>query len=308
MPLDPQAQAQLDALAALNIPDFATMTPQQARATFEGMRPDIEPTPVARVENRSVSLADGEVAVRIYSPENANGGALVFFHGGGWVFGDLESHDETCRVLAAGAGVTVIATDYRLAPETRFPGAAEDCYGVTCWVADNAAELGVDPGRIAIGGDSAGGNLSAVVAQMARDRRGPEICFQLLIYPVTDADFDTGSYLDNAEGYFLTRAGMMWFWDHYVPDPQDRANPYCAPIRAADLSGLPPAFVLSAEFDPLRDEGEAYGRALAAAGVSVSAQRYDGMLHGFFATPGMTVAETAQRDAVAALGEATAAR
>jgi acetyl esterase len=206
---------------------------------------------------------------------------LVYLHGGGWVIGTLDSYDATCRELAQGAGCVVVSVDYRLAPEHRYPAAPEDCYAAVQWVAANAASLGADAKRLAVGGDSAGGNLSAVVSQMARDRGGPAIRFQLLIYPVTDADFTRRSYVDNAEGYLLTTASMRWFWDHYVPEQAKRAEPYASPLRAADLSGLPPAWVCTAEFDPLRDEGEAYAKRLQQAGVSTTLTRFDGLIHGF---------------------------
>jgi acetyl esterase len=283
VPLDPQSRTILDLMAQMNIPDFSTLSPEDARKLFDQMPRPQPPTPVTGVEDRAVPGPGGEIPVRIYTFDAATPGAgLVYFHGGGWVIGDLESHDETCRLLAARSGAVVVATQYRLAPETRFPGAAEDCYATARWVSENAASLGIDPGRLAIGGDSAGGNLTAVVAQMARDRGGPSLRFQLLIYPVTDCDFETASYSENADGYFLTRRSMQWFWDHYVPDPADRVHAYASPLRAKSLSELPPALVITAEYDPLRDEGEAYAKALEEAGVTVKCSRYDGMLHGFF--------------------------
>jgi acetyl esterase len=209
------------------------------------------------------------------------------------VIGSLETHDGSCRDLANRIGCVVVSVDYRLAPEARYPAAAEDCYAATKWVAENAKALGVDASRIGIGGDSAGGNLTAVVALMARDRRGPALRHQLLIYPVTDADFSRPSYRENAEGYLLTARAMEWFWGHYVPDAAQRQDPYAAPLRAKDLSGLPPAFVLTAEYDPLRDEGEAFAARLQQAGVPTRLQRYDGAIHGFFAMG--LLAEVARR-------------
>jgi acetyl esterase len=243
------------------------------------------------------------LAVRIYTPESpALAGALVYFHGGGWVFGDLDSHDETCRRLCREAELKVISVHYRRAPETTYPGAAEDCYAATAWVVENAARLGIDRDRIAVGGDSAGGNLAAATALMARDRGGPAIRLQLLIYPVTDARFDTGSYRENADGYLLSRRAMEYFWDQYVPDLQERTEPYAAPLRASDLNGLPPALVQTAEYDPLRDEGEAYAAALAKAGVAVQQTRYDGLIHGFFGMQdAIAAARPAMAEAVAAL-------
>src|SRR5213078_1916119 len=199
-------------------------------------------------------------------------------------------------------GCLVVSVDYRLAPEHRFPAAPEDCYAATRWLAEHAGSLGGDKGRIAVGGDSAGGNLAAVVALMARDRGGPKLAFQLLVYPATDTDFETRSYRENSEGYFLTRADMVWFWNHYAPRDEDRRNPYAAPLRAASLRGLPPALVITAEFDPLRDEGEAYGARLRDAGNQVLVKRYPGMIHGFFGMGTLlTQARTATKEAAGAL-------
>ena len=283
MPVDNDTQAVLDLLTKLGAPDFSALSVEQARSMSLAPPPAV-PTAVHRVENREVQGSQCAIPIRIYHPEpgTATRGALVYFHGGGWVIGNLDSHDETCRRLCVGSGSMVISVDYRLAPETRYPGPMIDCYDVTAWAAREANNLGIDAGRIAVGGDSAGGNLAAAVALKARDQNGPSICFQLLIYPVTDANFTTGSYTANASGYFLTRSGMQWFWDHYVPTAAERKEAYAAPAQARDLKGLPPALVLTAEFDPLRDEGEAYARAMQAAGVEVSLTRYDGVVHGFF--------------------------
>lgn len=283
MPVDKDTQAVLDLLKQLGAPDFSTLSPEQARK-LSLAPPPAKPTTVHSIENRTIAGSQTQIPLRIYraAPDVANRGALVYFHGGGWVIGNLDSHDETCRRLCAGSGCTVISVDYRLAPETRYPGAMIDCFDATRWVAQEAASLGIDASRIAVGGDSAGGNLAAAVALKARDAGGPSIAFQLLIYPVTDANFETGSYRDNATGYFLTRSGMQWFWDHYVPGTADRKEAYAAPLQAKSLRGLPPALVLTAEFDPLRDEGEAYAEAMVAAGVDVGLTRYDGVVHGFF--------------------------
>jgi acetyl esterase len=189
--------------------------------------------------------------------------------------------DRPCRTFANGAGCVVVSVDYRCAPESRFPTAANDSFAATRWVADNAAELGIDASRIAVGGDSAGGNLAAVVSQMARDAGGPQIVFQLMIYPVTDFAFDTPSYREVGEGYGLTTPMMDWFWEQYLADPADGANPYASPIRATSLAGLPPAAVYVVEYDPLRDEGLAYAEALRAAGVPADARCFDGLVHGY---------------------------
>ncbi len=302
MPVDPGLQIILEQLAASPGPKLHELEPAAARTFFDEMQVPSEEIPLASVEDRTIPGPAGAIPVRLYRPQtDAPLPVLLYFHGGGWVIGSLDTHDSTCRDLARQAGCAVVSVDYRLAPEHPYPAAADDCYAATCYVAANGAELGVDGSRLAIGGDSAGGNLGAVVAQMARDKDGPRLAFQLLIYPVTDADFTRASYVENAEGYLLETASMRWFWDHYVPDPARRAEAYCAPLRAADLAGLPPALLITAEFDPLRDEGEAYGRRLEEAGVAVAARRYDGMIHGFF---GMGLLAQAARDAVAEASEA----
>jgi acetyl esterase len=294
--LDADTRNVLDMLEQLGMRDIADLTPEEARDLRLSPPPPV-PTAVGGVEDRTIAGPDEDIPLRIYRPERKSAtGALVYFHGGGWVIGDLDSHDETCRRLCREAGVAVVAVHYRRAPETTYPGAVDDCFAATCWVADHAAELDIDPARLAVGGDSAGGNLAAAVALMARDRGHPAVCFQLLIYPVTAADFDTASYRENAEGYLLSRRAMQWFWDQYVPDTDQRREPYAAPLRAQSLAGLPPALVQTAEYDPLRDEGEAFAEALKRAGVNVQMTRYDGLIHGFF---GMQDAVPAARPALA---------
>jgi acetyl esterase len=284
MPIDPQAKVLLDQVAAIGAPQLHESSVEEARqmiaamAAFGGEVPE-----VAKVEDRTISGPDGEIPVRIFTPEGeAPHPVLMYFHGGGWVIGGLDTHDVPCRDLANRAGCMVVSVDYRLAPEHKFPAAPEDCYAATRWVAENAASLGADPDRLAVGGDSAGGNLAAVVALMARDRSGPGIVHQLLVYPVTDVGQDTLSYRDNAEGYFLSAADMAWFWNHYLDTRADGENPYASPLRAESHRGLPPAHVVTAELDPLRDEGEQYATRLQEAGVEVQLTRYDGMIHGFF--------------------------
>jgi acetyl esterase len=241
--------------------------------------------PAVRVDDRFIEGPEGgaEIPVRIYTPDG-DGEAfpiLVLFHGGGFIAGSPDSHDGGARELCAQARAIVVSVDYRLAPEHKFPAAAEDCYAALLWAAAHGAEFGGDPTRLAITGDSAGGNLAAAVALMNRDRGGPPLALQVLVYPVIDPACATPSAIANSEGYLLTTASMKWMWSLYVNGDDDYANPYAAPIAADDLAGLPPALVITAEFDPLRDEGEAYGRALEAAGVPVTISRYDGMIHGF---------------------------
>jgi acetyl esterase len=307
MPLDPVARTLIDAMEQV-FPRVENMEAADARAMAKAMPPTVdEPEAVAVVQDRTIPGPDGDVPVRVYRP--VEGGdplpVVVFFHGGGWVICDLDSHDGTCRALANGVDAVVVSVDYRLAPEHKLPCAAEDAYAATQWVADHAEELGADASRLAVAGDSAGGNLAAAVALMARDRGGPAIVFQVLIYPVTDFSFDTVSYRDNAEGYFLHRASMEWYWRQYLDDDADGANPYASPLRVDDARGLPPGIVLTAEFDPLRDEGEAYGRKLAAAGVPFEVRRYDGVFHGFFSMVAfLDGAKQATADAHAALRDA----
>ncbi|MGI8926441.1 MAG: alpha/beta hydrolase [Tepidiformaceae bacterium] len=307
MPLDPQARTLLDQLAALGFADFAGLSPQQARDQM-GAFPRPEGPEVAKVEDRSVPAASGPIPVRVYTPQGAGAKpGIVYFHGGGWVIGNIESHDATCRSLANASASVVVSVDYRLAPEHKFPAAPEDSYAATQWVVANAQSLGIDARRLAVAGDSAGGNLAAAVALMARDRGGPAISFQLLVYPVTNHAYDTASYRDNAEGYLLTKGGMVWFWDHYLRSPADGADPLASPLRAPSLAGLPPALVLTAEFDPLRDEGEAYGARLKEAGVRIEVRRYDGMIHGFFGNVALDQGRAAIDDAAEALRNAFAA-
>jgi acetyl esterase len=281
LPLDPLVKSMVDAAAAMNLPGFEELTPQEARERPMAFPP--KPEPVGRVENRTLPGPNGPIPVRVYTPHGNNGPfpCVVYFHGGGWVIGSLDSHDDVCRMVANRSRAVVVSVDYRLAPESKFPVAAEDAYAATTYVAQRPGEFGIDPARIAVAGDSAGGNLAAAVTLMTRDRQGPSIVSQVLIYPVTDHRFDTGSYIENAEGYFLTRAAMQWFSGHYLREASDAENPYASPLRAKDLKNLPPAHIITAEFDPLRDEGEAYGDRLRAAGVPVVVHRYDGMVHGF---------------------------
>ncbi len=284
MPVDPQVQAYLDQRASLNMPPMSSMTPEavRQRVVMElAMVPEGEP--VAHVENRTIPGPVGKIPVRIYTPEGDGPfPVLVFFHGGGFVICNLDTHDSRCRSLANGAGCVVVSVDYRLAPEHKFPAAPQDAYAATKWVAEHAAEINGDASRLAISGESAGGNLTAVVTQMARDQGGPRLVFQLMIYPVTNFLAETASLKENSEGHGLSRDDIAWFNNHYLNSNDDKLNPLASPMLTRDLSGLPPALIITAEYDPLRDEGEEYGRLLKQAGVPVTVSRYDGMIHGFF--------------------------
>jgi acetyl esterase len=297
MPLAPSAAALLSSLATGDVRSLEDSTVDEARegTALLGLVAGECGDPV-EVEDTAVPGPAGEVPVRIYRP--AGGGprpTIAWFHGGGWVCGSVEQSDVTCRRLAAAAEAVVVSVDYRRAPEARFPGPLEDCLAATRWCADHAGDLGGDPGRLVVGGDSAGGNLAAAVALVARDAPdGPAIALQLLVYPVTDARCDSPSYEENGTGYLLTAGGMRWFWAHYLGDrPGAGDDPLASPLRAPDLGGLPRALVITAEFDPLRDEGEAYASRLAEAGVEVTCSRYDGMLHGFLGM-GLLFEEAAQ--------------
>ena len=282
MPLNPQAKVVIDALATSG---FTLEGDPAAVRAMAAAAPRPQGEDVGEVENRTIPVNGTNIPVRIYRPDRRQGAkpVLVWFHGGGWVIGSLDGSDYGCRMVTNASGCVVVSVDYRLAPEHKFPTAAEDCYAVTKWVSENARELSVDPNRLAVGGDSAGGNLAAVVSQMARAAGGPAIKYQALVYPVTNHDFGTASYRENAEGYFLTRASMEWFWGHYLRSASDGRDPRASPLLAENLAGLPPALVITAEFDPLRDEGEAYAEKLRAAGVAVESKRYDGQIHAFYA-------------------------
>jgi acetyl esterase len=281
MTVDPQIRALLDRGAG--VPATHTLPVDVARAQYEariGLM--AQPAEIAAVRERTIDGPGGPLRLRFYSPQGAGPfPLLVFFHGSGFVLCSLDTHDGMCRNLCAGAGCVVASVDYRLAPEPKFPAGVEDCLCATRWAAAHAAEFGADPARIAVAGDSAGGNMAAVTALRVRDEGGPPVSGQLLLYPVTDYHTPgTPSYEENAEGYGLTRDTMKWFWAHYLSDPAEGGHPHASPLRA-DLSGLPPALVITAEYDPLRDEGERYADRLRAAGVPAARTRYDGVNHGF---------------------------
>lgn len=284
MPLDPNARGLLDQMEQQGLPPFEEMTVAQARDVIMGFKDlQAEPPPIAATQDRTIPGPAGELPIRVYTPDApAPHPVLVYFHGGGWTVGNIDIADRPCRALAHATGSVVVSVEYRMGPEDKFPASFDDCYAATAWVAEHAAELGVDPDRLAVIGDSAGGNLAASVALQARERGGPRIAYQVLIYPVTDCGVEYPSHQENGDGYLLTSAAMRWFWGHYLSDPAHGSDPRAAPIRATDLSGLPPALVVTCEFDPLRDEGEAYAERLRAAGGSVKLHRFDGMIHGFF--------------------------
>jgi acetyl esterase len=306
VPLDPQARALLDQLDALGGPPMSELSVDEARAGFAALAvvagPAEHPVPT---EDRELPGPHGAIPVRVYQPSSDTPlPVVVYFHGGGWVIGDIESHDTVCHRLAAGVPAVVVSVDYRLAPEHRFPTAVDDGDAATTWVSLHAAELGADAGRLAVAGDSAGGNLAAVVARRFRDRGGPPVAFQLLIYPGTDMTRSLPSHRENGSGYLLDSDTMTWFLGNYL-DGADERHPDASPLLVEDLSGLPPALVITAEFDPLRDEGEAYAERLAEAGVAVTLSRYDGMIHGFYGLDSIfTSARQATDETVTALQKA----
>jgi acetyl esterase len=302
MPLDPQVEGLLQAIAAEGRPPLHMLEVDEARAAGEEMRLlSGDPIPVGSVRDISIVVDAASIGARVYTPEGEGPHpAVVFFHGGGWVICSLDTHDNVARAICRDAAAVVVSVDYRMAPEHLFPTAALDCFAATKWVADNAASLDVDAGRLAVCGDSAGGNLSAVVSQMARDAGGPAITFVALIYPAVDMTRTGGSLDENATGYFLETRGMEWFMGHYVTDAE-RADTMASPLLHENLAGLPDCFIATCEFDPLRDEGEAYGDALRANGVHVETKRYDGLIHGIATMTGaldggrQLVADTAAR-------------
>ena len=288
--LHPQAKALIEAATADDLPPWHTMPVEEARAAFRSRQVPAqgEPPPVGQVTDRMLEVSDRHIPVRVYRPTGRDGVKLpvyVHFHGGGWVFGDLDSHDIPCRYLCIQSGALVISVDYRLAPEHPYPAALDDAWESLRWVAAHGDELEADTSRLAVGGDSAGGTLAATVCRRARDEGGPDIRFQVLIYPVTDMTLSLPSMTELAEGYNFTRATMEWFRDLYLPDDESRTGPDASPLFAEDLSGLPPALVIAAGFDPLRDDAKAYAEALTAAGVTTEYICYGGMIHGFLNMP-----------------------
>ncbi|HVV98805.1 MAG TPA: alpha/beta hydrolase [Planctomycetaceae bacterium] len=283
MALDPQAAEYLERLRTASPTAPYLLSVEAARESVVPVPPP-ESVHVDITDSR-ITAEGREIAIRIYRPQGSTAAAdrplVVFFHGGGWVLGDLNSHDGLCRVLTRDADAVLVSVEYRLAPEFPYPAALEDALLAIRWVVQHAAELGANPNRLVVAGDSAGANIAAAAALRSRDEGGPPIAFQLLMYPVTDRSFETASYLDNATGYQLTRSAMMWFWRQYLQDEDPDCERYTSVLRNPDLSGLPPAYVLTAEYDPLRDEGDAYAESLQAAGVTVAHRRCPGLIHGF---------------------------
>ncbi|KAA2257277.1 alpha/beta hydrolase [Solihabitans fulvus] len=310
MPLDPQVAALRARRESDDTPPLYTMSLEQARAEdLAAIRAGGgDPVPVAEVTERDIAGPGGDLRVRVYRPDRAGPlPALLYFFGGGWTLGTIDTSDGICRRLTNSVGCATISVGYRLAPEHKFPAAVRDCHAATEWVAEHADELGVDASRLAVGGDSAGGNLAAAVTLLARDVGGPALAHQLLVYPNTDYGSDTASLRENTDPLLFNRNSVDWYWGHYLATPEDGGNPLASPLRAPDLSGLPPATVLTAEFDPLRDEGEAYAERLRAAGVPVELTRYAGMAHGFFAMSGvLDAAERAMAQAADGLRRAFA--
>lgn len=288
MTIGKELQAVIDAYYQSNFPVYSSCTPVALRACFNEAfkkRPKPPEINIAKIITKNILGPEkNSLTLKIYYPlQEDNLPALMYFHGGGFVIrDDMEVYDYTCRLVASKTRCVVIAVDYRLAPEDPFPAAPEDCYQATCWVASHALELGIDVERLAVWGESCGGNLATVVAQMARDRYGPKLCAQMIISSMLDVDFNRPSYQHYENGYILTKDTMQWFWKHYLAKEEDSANPYAVPIHAQDLNNLPPALVITTEYDVLRDEGEYYSKQLQQAGVATKYCCYSGLIHGFF--------------------------
>ncbi|HEX8306736.1 MAG TPA: alpha/beta hydrolase [Jatrophihabitans sp.] len=285
MPLDPQVRRWRERRIADQVRPLYTLTLAEARAAdlAEIRAGGGAPEPVHEVIELTMPAGDDQLPLRLYRPSGQpRQPALIYFFGGGWTLGQIDTCDGICRTLANAAGCVVIAVGYRLAPEHKFPVPVQDCYDAVSWIAEHAEELGVDPDRLAVGGDSAGGNLAAAVTLRAKDQGGPPLAAQLLVYPNTCFGADTESLRENDDPSMFNRRSVDWYWTHYLSSPSDGGDPLASPLLAADHAGLPPALVITAEYDPLRDEAEQYAQRLAAAGVPTELSRYDGMMHGFF--------------------------
>ena len=283
MPLAPEYEALLAAAAEAGAPPLSALSPAEGRELYRMMRPANPELAVGEIASIDLPGPGGEIPARVYQPAGQGPfPVLMNFHGGGWVIGDLDTADAICREFCRSANCVVVSVDYRLAPEHPFPAAVEDCYAATLWAGANMGAINGN-GKLAVTGESAGANLATVVAQQIRDQGGPKLSYQLLAYPVTDHDLKRGSYIENGEGMMLTTDSMAYFWSHYCPVDADRSNPQASPLLADRLTDLPPALVLTAEFDPLRDEGAAYASALEAAGVPTTYRCADGLIHDFLA-------------------------
>jgi acetyl esterase len=304
--LDPEVAVMLHLMPPLVADDVTPMEAQRQRMRDIYDRDPTNPVELPRVEDLAIPGPAGKIELRSYVPTaDRSLPVVVYYHGGGFALGDLDTHDRICRRLARASGAIVVAVDYRLAPEHPFPAAVDDAFTALGWVHDHAAELGGDPSRLAVAGDSAGGNLAAVMTLRARDEGSPPLVFQLLVYPATNlADFDTASHEAFREGYLLSRSFMVLNRGRYLPSEEQRRDPYASPLFDDDLSGLPPALIITAQFDPLRDEGEAYGHRLQAAGVTVTISRYEGVVHGFFGVSAFRKGRRAVDDAGRVLARA----
>jgi acetyl esterase len=305
VPVHPQARQILDSRAAAGVPPTDELTPEQLRAGLEAAVAALSPGPaVESVRDIVIQGQEGGIPARVYQPVADPPGVVVYYHGGGWVIGSINSWDAVCRTLAVASGCTLVSVDYRLAPEHQFPAAADDAYEALSWV---ASPTGIADGRpLVVAGDSAGGNLAAVTALRARDVGGPSIALQVLVYPKTDCDLDRPSYHEyNGTEFILNRRDAVWYWDQYAPDPASRANPYASPLRAQSAEGLPPAYIVTAGHDPLRDEGIAYADRLRAARVPVEHRHFESQIHGFFSLLNvLDDADTAAVDAGHAIRDA----
>ncbi|MFE6776309.1 alpha/beta hydrolase [Streptomyces sp. NPDC057702] len=303
MPLEPHTQALYDRRAAQAVRPLYTMTLAEARAAdLAAVQADAgTPEPVEQVLDESITGPAGPLPVRLYRPAGQGPlPVLVYYFGGGWTLGSLETGDAICRALANATGCLTVGVGYRLAPENPFPAAPEDCFAGLRWVAEHAARFGGDPARLAVAGDSAGGNLAAAVTLMARDAGGPELRAQVLVYPNTDYLADTPSRREITDPLLFNDKSVRWYWDNYLTSADDGGHPLASPLRAPDHGGLPPALVITAEYDPLRDEGESYAARLRESGVRAEAVRYPGVTHGFFAMAGAVPAGRHAVDRVAA--------
>ena len=308
MNLEPKARRFVDLLDNSGVPAMSSGTPDAARALARSMISGRPKRPLSRVEDHLIETASGAVNARLCCDVADPLAVILYFHGGGWVIGGIDEGDDFSRELASVTACAVVSVGYRLAPEAPFPAGLDDCYAALVWTGKNRGNLFGRNLPIILLGDSAGGNLATVTAALAGDRNGPAVALQVLAYPITDAGLDTPTYSEFADGPLLTRELMAWFWDHYLPDREQRFDRLASPLRSASLAGTPPAFVLTAENDPLRHEGEAYAEALREAGVAIRAKRYDGQIHGFLTMVGMfDGTETALRDIAAFIRENLAA-